>query len=271
MALSLLVVATVYPFYYAVVASFSNGHRLMQEGGLLLYPLDPTLAAFRKVLQNPMILRGYLNTSFLLFVGVPFQVLITSLGAYFLSRKKVLFKRPIMMLIVGGGLVPFYLLVMNLRLLDSLWSLILPFSINTYYMIIMRTAFAGVPDSIEESAKMEGAGHYTVLFRLIIPLSKATVAVMVLFYGVASWNAWFWASKFIQTRERFPLQLILREILILNSFADGALSNLESDEEAISESIKYATIIVTTIPILLIYPFIQKHFIKGVMIGAIKG
>lgn len=274
--LSFLMFITLYPFYYVLVASFSNGHLLLHESGLLWRPLGPTVAAFIKVFENPMILKGYRNTMFLLFVGVPFQILMSSIGAYFLSRNKVMLKKPIMLLIVftmffEGGLVPFYLLVISVGLHDTLWALVLPFAINTYYMIIMRTAFLGIPDSLEECAVLEGAGHYTILFRIVIPLSKATIAVMLLFYGVATWNAWFWASKFIHTRELYPLQVILREILILNTVSDVFLSESDIDQEAISESIKYATIVVTTVPILVIYPFIQRYFIGGVMIGALKG
>lgn len=274
--MSLLVVLTIYPLLYVLFSSLSNGYALMRHSGLLLYPLEFSTAAYQTVFSNPMILRGYGNTIYLLVFGVSFQLLMTAIGAYFLSRKNVMFKKPIMMLIVftmffNGGLIPFYLTVQGFGLIDSRWSLILPFAINTYNMIIMRTSFANLPTSLDESARIDGAGHFTILFRIVIPLSKAVIAVIFLYYAVGVWNGWFWASKFIKTRELFPLQVILREILILNDLDEMTAGAAQQDREAVGESIRFATIVVATLPILCIYPFLQKYFVKGVMIGALKG
>ena len=173
---------------------------------------------------------------------------------------------------IGGGLVPTYLVVTKmLHLNNNLWALILPNAISVYNMIIMRTSFMGIPDSLEESAKLDGAGVWTILFRIILPLSKAVIAVMILYYGVGYWNSWFDASIYLKDRELYPLQLVLREILIANStesMMDG-VSNM--DQEMVGETIKYSVIVLTTLPILAVYPFLQKYFVKGVMIGAVKG
>lgn len=272
----LLVALTIYPLLYVLFSSFSNGYALMRHRGILLYPLEFNIQAYTTVFNNPMIWRGYGNTLYLLVFGVSFQLLMTSIGAYFLSRKNVMFKKPIMMLIVftmffNGGLIPFYLTVKGFGLIDKRWSLILPFAVNTYNMIIMRTSFNNLPKSLEESARIDGAGHFTILFKIILPLSKAVMAVIFLYYAVGVWNGWFWASKFIKTRELFPLQVILREILILNDMEDMTIGAAQEDREAIGESIRFATIIVATLPILTVYPFLQKYFVKGVMIGALKG
>lgn len=171
----------------------------------------------------------------------------------------------------SGGMIPFYLTVKNLKITDTLWSLISPFLVSTYNLIIMKTSFQALPMSLEESAKLDGANDFTVLFKIILPLSKPVIAVMVLYYGVGIWNGWFWASVFIRTRELLPLQVILREILLSNDTAGMTAGTSVGDVEGVSETIKYATIMVATLPILCVYPFLQKYFTKGVLIGAIKG
>lgn len=274
--LSLLSLLTLYPMLYVLFASISDGNEFAKHKGLLLYPIGFSLDAIKAVLGNPNILNGYRNTIFLLLVGVTFQVLITALGAYFFSRKDVLLKNIFMFMIVftmffQGGMIPFYLLVKGLHLRNSLIGLILPFTVNAYNLIIMRTSFAAIPVSLEESAKLDGASHWTILFRIIMPLSKPVIAVMFLYYGIGVWNGWFWASLFISDRSLYPLQLVLREILIINTQMTAAQGGALTDSEGIGETIRYATIIVATVPILFVYPFLQKYFAKGVMIGAVKG
>lgn len=273
--LSLIIILCLYPVWYVAAASFSNSNLLTQHTGLLLKPVGWSIDAYKKVFKNPMIGRGYLNTLFILVVGVFLDLVMTSLGAYFLSRKRVMFKRPIMMLVVftmffSGGMIPFYLNLKDLRLTNSLWGLIMPFMISTYNLIILRTSFESIPESLIEAAQIDGAGHITVLTRIVIPLSKAILAVMVLYYGVSIWNSWFWASSIIRTREMYPLQVILREILMQNDVASMTTGSSATDTEAIGMTIKYATIIVATVPILCVYPFLQKHFTKGTMVGAVK-
>ncbi|MFC4104106.1 carbohydrate ABC transporter permease [Paenibacillus xanthanilyticus] len=274
--LTLLVVATLYPLLYVLFASFSDAGQLVVNKGILWKPLGFSLEAYKSVLANPGIANGYRNTLFIVVAGVLVNLLMTSLGAYVLSRKNVMWNNVFMFFIVftmffGGGLIPLYLVVKGVGLLDSLWSTIIPFAVSTFNLIIMRTAFMGIPDSLEESAKIDGANHFTILFRIIIPLSMPVIAVMILYYAVDKWNGWFYASIFIKSRELFPLQLVLREILIANSTDSMAAGASASDRFQIGETIKYATIMVATVPILCIYPFVQRFFVKGVMVGSLKG
>jgi putative aldouronate transport system permease protein len=258
--------------FYVLVASFSDNFALMRHTGLLFAPKGFSVAAYQRVFGNPMVLLGYRNTLIILVAGVALAILMTSLGAYFLSRKNVFFKKPIMLAVVftmffQGGMIPAYLNFRDLGLINNLWGLILPGMISVYNMIIMRTSFQQIPESLTEAAYIDGAGHIQILFRIVLPLSQAIIAVMILYYGIGIWNAWFWASVLLTKRELLPLQVVLREILLQNSNLDVTLG---TDAEGISETIKYALIIVATVPVLCIYPFLQKYFAKGVMLGSIK-
>lgn len=270
-----LMFITGYPLLYVLFASLSDSNLLMAHKGLLLYPLGFNWEAYRVTLDNPVILSGYKNTFIILVLGLTINLLMTMLGAYFLSRKNIMFKNLVMKVImvtmfIGGGMVPSYLLIKSLGLLDTLWALVLPGAISTYNMIIMRTAFQGVPESLEESAKLDGASHIVILFRIVLPLTIPTMAVMLLYYGVGHWNSWFGAMLYLQRRtDLHPLQLILRSILIENQ--TGATASGNGDVQAVAETIKYAVTIVSTVPILCLYPFLQKYFVKGLTIGAIKG
>jgi putative aldouronate transport system permease protein len=273
--LCLLSIVTLYPFLYVLFASISTPADFVQHRGILLWPKGFSLDSYRMVFENPNIIRSYLNTIFYVAVGTTLNILMTALGAYGLSRKNVMWKGTIMMLIVmtmffDGGLIPKYLLMKNIGLLDTYWALIIPSAMTTWNLIIMRTAFQGVPDALEESARIDGASDWTILFRIIIPLSLPVIAVMVLFYGVWHWNKWFDALIYLRDRDLFPLQLILREILIQNDTSSMMTSVGGGDRMPVGETIKYATIMVATLPILFLYPFLQKYFVKGVMIGAIK-
>ena len=272
--LAALVLLCLYPMWYCLMASISNPGAMMRHMGPLLLPKGFSLASYGKVFANPNIISGYKNTIFILVVGVILCLLMTSLGAYVLSRKDFLFRKPLMMIIMftmffTGGLIPTYLNLKELHLTNSLWGLIIPFLVNTFNLIILRTSFESIPDSLIEAAQIDGASHWKILISIVLPLSKATLAVMVLYYGVEKWNGWFWASALIRNRELLPLQVILREILLSStqSMQTGAGAG---DTEAIGATIRYATTIVATVPILCVYPFVQKHFTKGVMVGAVK-
>ena len=272
-----MILVTLYPLYHVLMSSLSNSNLLLSHTGLLFQPLDFSWGAYKMVFQNPNITSGYQNTLFIVVFGTLLNILLTSMGAYVLSRKHIFWTRSVMLMIVftmffSGGLIPMYLLVNNwLDLGDHLLALILPTAISPWNLIIMRTSFAAIPEGLIESAKLDGAQDFTILFRIVIPLSMPVIAVMILFYGVQHWNSWFPAMIYLRDRSLFPLQLILREILIQNS-TDSLLSNASgADVEAVGESIKYATIMVATIPILFVYPFLQKYFVKGVMIGSLKG
>jgi putative aldouronate transport system permease protein len=271
-----MVAVTIYPMLHVLNASLSNPYRLMAHHGVLLKPAGLTLDSYAAVLRNPNIGSGYRNTLFVVVVGVAINIFMTSLGAYVLSRKRLMLKGILMFVTVftmffSGGLIPLYFTVQGFGIDDSLWALILPTSISTYNLIILRTAFLAIPDSMEESAKMDGASHFTILFRIMVPLAMHTIAVLILFYGVYHWNAWFHAMIFLRDRGLYPLQLILREILIQNDTNSMMRDTAASEHEMISETIKYAVIVVATVPILALYPFLQRYFVKGVMIGALKG
>lgn len=271
-----MIVITLYPMLYVLFASFSSPRKLMMHYGPLWHPLDFNLASYKAVFKNPNIWNGYRNTTFIVVVGVAINMALTMLGGYLLSRKNWMFQKIMSMAIVftmyfSGGLIPFYLTVRDLRLDNTLWALIIPTAISTYNMIIMRTAFAAIPDSLEESAKLDGANHFIILTKIMIPLVVPTIAVLILYYGVSHWNSWFNAMIFLRDRSKYPLQLILREILIQNSLNEMTLGAGMDDKEMIAETIKYAVIVVSTVPILCLYPFLQKYFVKGVMIGAVKG
>lgn len=275
MLMVLLMIATLYPFYYVAVASISDSNQLIQHSGLLLRPLGFNWAAFKAVLINPNIGTGYLNTVIVLVSGTVVNLFFTTLGAYSLSRRFAL-RKFIMVAIVftmyfSGGLIPTYLLINNaLHMGNSYLALTIPVAISTWNLIIMRTSMEALPESLIESARIDGAGEFRILAQIVLPLSMPVIAVMILYYGVAHWNAWFNAMLFMRDRSMFPLQLILREILVMNS-TDSMMTEVSvADSQAIGLSIKYATIMVATVPILLVYPFLQKYFVKGVMVGAVK-
>ncbi len=267
---------TLYPFLFVIFSSFSNADKLMIYQGFLYKPVGFSVAAYKAVLQNASIYMGYKNTLIIVFVGTFINIVMTSIGAYVLSRKDFMWVKFMNIMVVismffNGGLIPTYLVVKGLGLYNSLFALMIPVAINTWNLLIMRTAFANIPDSLIESARIDGATEITVLIKIVLPLSLATIAVMVLYYGVAHWNSWFGAAIYLSDKDKYPLQLLLREILI-QMRADSMLSGVSaSDKESVSETIIYATIIVSTLPILCVYPFIQKYFAKGVMIGAVKG
>jgi putative aldouronate transport system permease protein len=271
-----LVFVTAYPMLYVVFASLSDPSQLIANRGALFRPLGFSLDAYRLVLQNPMIAIGYRNTLFYVVVGTALNLVLTCLGAYALSRRNVMLKTPIMILIVftlffSGGLIPTFLLVgQTLQMQDTVWALIVPTAVNTWNLIILKTAFEAVPVSLEEAARIDGANDFTILFRVVLPLSLPALAVVVLFYAVGHWNAYFNALVYIRSRDLYPLQLVLREILITSNVESMTTGVSSGDAFQVGQTIKYATIVVATLPILVIYPFLQKYFVKGALIGAIK-
>jgi putative aldouronate transport system permease protein len=270
-----LMAVTLYPFLYVLFASFSNPADLIQHQGLLLMPTGFSLESYKLVFQNPMISIGYINTLIYVAVGTILNLTLTSFAAYALSRKGVRFVGPIMFGIVftmffSGGLIPTYLNMKNLGLLDTRWAMILPSAISTWNLLVMRTSFAGIPAALEESARIDGANDFRILFQIFIPVSLPIMAVMTLFYGVGHWNAYMDALIYLRDKDLYPLQLVLQGILITNS-TDSMMSTVaDVDKGLIQETIKYATIIVATVPILMLYPFLQRYFVKGVMLGSIK-
>ncbi len=274
--LSALGIACVYPMYHVIMASFSDGYSLLGHSGALLLPLDFNLDGYAKLFEYPILLQSYGNTLFICVVQLVLNVILTSFAAYALTRKELRIRKAIMLFIVftmyfNGGMVPTYMLIRDLGLLNSLWSIILPGALTTYNLIVLRTAFAAVPESLYESARLDGARHFQILFKIFLPLTKASLAVVVLYYLVAAWSSWFTASLYLDNREKYPLQLLLREILIENDAGEMSAGVSDTEKQAVSETLKYSAIVISTIPILCVYPFLQKYFAKGVMIGAVKG
>ncbi len=271
--MGLMALVCLYPMWHVVMASFSDPIELMRHTGVILKPLGHSLEGYKVVIQNPNIPRSYLNTIFYVLLGTSINMFLTTLGAYALSRKGFMFKKTMTLLIVftmyfNAGLVPNFLLVKGLGMYNTVWAMVLPGAVSTWNLIVMKTAFQSVPVSLEESARLDGANDFTILFRIFLPLSKATVAVMILFYAVAHWSSWFNAMIYLRERTKFPLQLIMREILISNSTSGNSMA--DTDVMFLQEVVKYATIVVSTVPILFIYPFAQKYFMSGVMMGSVK-
>jgi len=262
---------TLYPLLYVVMASFSSSNLLRGHSGPLWWPLGGTLEAYRAIIEYPKIWMGFKNTVFVVAAGLCVSLFLTTLGAYIMSRKNFWFGKVFTFLVLftmyfGGGMIPTYLNIKSLGLYDSLWSVILIGGLSAYNMIIMRTNFQSIPTSLEESAYLDGANDITILVKIILPLSSNVIAVMVLYYGVTYWNSWFYPAIFLQDAAKVPLQLVLRDLLIENQ-----THALMDDREQIDMTIKYSTIVVATLPLLCVYPFLQKYFVKGVMIGSVKG
>lgn len=274
--LLLLCVVTLYPIWYVLCASFTSNTYLISHPGMILWPHEFTLGAYKLALTHPLLISGYKNILIVLFVSLPLNILLTLFTGYFMAAKKVMFKPAIQFLILftmffSGGMIPSYLNIRSLGLYNSLFALILPGAVSVYNSIICKTAIEGMPDSLMESAYIDGANDLVILFRIVAPLIKPTLAVLLLYYGVGHWNSWFNASIYLQDNSKLPIQNIMRAILIANSNVLNSAAAENDQVNQFAESIKYSIIILTTVPVLCIYPFVQKYFVKGVMIGAVKG
>jgi putative aldouronate transport system permease protein len=259
------------------MASFSDAYQLVSHSGPILAPLKFNLKGYAAVFKNLNILIGYANTIFYVVVGTSLNIGMTIFAAYVISRRDLKIKKfitlmTVVTMYVNAGMIPNFLLVRYLGLYDTRMALILPGLIVTWNLIVMRTAFSQIPRSLEESAMIDGANDFIILFRILLPVAKATIAVMILFYAVEHWNSWFSAIIYLRDRNKFPLQLFLREILLANTtmgYTD-AVTAAESSQFLLEEVIKYSSVMVSTVPILMIYPLLQKHFITGVMLGSLK-
>lgn len=265
-----------YPLLFVVSASLSDPAKVL-GGEVWLWPKDVTLEAYANVLHNDKIWTGYANSILYTTVGTLINLVMTLLAAYPLSRPDLPLRKGLMLLVTltmffSGGLIPTYLLVKDLGMVDTMWALIVPGAISTYNLIVMRTYFqSSIPWELQEAAHIDGSSNLRLLVSIILPLSKPILAVMVLFYAVGHWNSFFNALIYIRREELYPLQLVLREILLISqSDAVDSSVGLE-DKILLAESIKYVVIIVSSLPVLIMYPFVQRHFVKGVMIGSIKG
>lgn len=275
----LLFLLFAYPLYFILIASVSDPN-LVNAGKVIFLPQGLNIDAYRHILTNVHILTGYKNSVVYTVVWTVIAVSLTVPAGYALSRKDLPLRKYSMLFFVfvmyfQGGLVPTYLVVKELKLIDSMWSVILPTCVSVYNLIVCKTFFEGsMPDELLEAARIDGAGNLTFFFRIALPLSKALIAIMVLFYGIQQWNSYFDAMIYISSNDKFPLQVVLKDIMIqaqLNS--SGAFGDAESvaEMQRIAELVKYSSVIVASLPMLVLYPFVQKHFVSGIMIGSVKG
>lgn len=275
----LICIACIAPIWHVTMASISDPRQLMASTGLLLKPMGKTtMKGYKLVLSNSNILMGYVNTVIYVVSTTIIGTVLTVVAGYVISRKNMKLKTPITLFILftmmfGGGLIPSYMVNKTLGLINSRLAVIIPGVINAFYIVMMKSAFEHLPTSYEESAKIDGAGQVTILTRILAPMVKATIAVIVMFTAIMQWNSWYQASIYLTARrDLWPLQLILREVLVQNE-----VSKVLSETEALREAdytanlVKYCTVMVGTLPILCIYPFVQKYFVKGVTLGGVKG
>ena len=275
--LILMLLAILYPLYFIVIASISDTDAIF-NGEVFLYPIGFNLKGYAALFENRMIWTGYLNTIWYTLLGTAINLAVTIPAGWAISRKELPWRKFIttyfiVTMFFGGGLIPFYLLVSDLGLLDNPLSVILPYGVSVWNMFMVNAFYSSsVPDEILEAAEVDGSGTIRTFFSIVIPLSKPIIAVMVLFYAVAHWNNYFSALIFLSEQKYFPLQLVLREILIMTESAGGSAGDAGTilEQAKLANSIKYSSIIVSTLPILVLYPFVSKFFEKGVMIGALK-
>ena len=271
---ALVAIVALYPFIFIFSASVSNSAAL-GRGEIWLFPKGFNTDAYEIVLEEKAVWSSYGNTIWYVVVGTTMNMVLTTFTAYPLSRKNFSGRNKVMMFIAftmffTGGLVPSYLLVKKLGLIDTRWAIVIPAGISTWNLIIMRTFFESIPQSLHEAATIDGCSELRIMTRIFLPLSLPVLSVMVLFYAVAHWNSYFSALVYLNDQKLYPLQMHLRKILIQYN-QNEMLQELTQGRDVVGQSVRYATIIVSTVPILLIYPFLQKYFVKGVMVGAIKG
>lgn len=276
--LTFILLVILYPLIYIVSASFSDA-RAVTSGRVWLWPVDFTLDGYNTIFKHPLLMRSFFNSVFYTVAGTLISVFLTILAAYPLSRKDLFGRGPIMFLffftlLFNGGLIPTYLIVKDLGLLNTRWALLLPTALSVYNMIITRTFFqTAIPDDLIEAARLDGANDFRFLKDVVLPLSGPIIAVNALLYAVAQWNQYFSALIYLTDQNLWPFQLVLREILIQNNVDAQMMTDIQemARRNNLRELLKYSLIVVSTVPILLVFPFVQKHFVKGALIGSLKG
>jgi len=269
-----LAIVTIYPFIYVLSVSLSDPAQVA-AGRVGIIPRGITLETYERVLDNPHFLRGYLNTIFYVVSGTSLSLLLTLFTAYPLSRQRLTGKTFFTVFITfpmmfGGGMIPTYLVVKSLGMINTIWAVIIPGVIGPWTIIISRTFLKSIPDSLEQYAALEGANDLQILFKIFMPLSKPLIAVLILFHAVGVWNSFFGPFIYLNEKSKWPLQLFLRQIVIAGEFKEN-MTYVDDKAMPVALAIKMTTISVTIIPIICVYPFLQKYFVKGVMIGALKG
>lgn len=277
--LILLTVSVLYPLIYIVSCSFSSGDALM-AGRVKLLPVEFTLLSYKTVFEYESIWTGYLNSIIYTVVGTVISIVLTIFAAYPLSRDdfrggNILMKLFLFTMLFSGGLVPTYLLVRNLGLIDTMWAVVLPTAVNAYNMIVARTFFKQtIPKDLQEAAELDGCSDFKFFTKIVVPLSTPIIAVLCLWVAIGLWNGYFNPLIYINSEDKYPLQLILRRILLMAQvdFGNSAVDpRVVMENQYLSQMLRYGTIIISSLPLMLIYPFVQKYFVKGVMIGAVKG
>ena len=280
--LSLVFLVVAYPLYFVIISSVSDPIAV-SNGEVTFYPIGFTLDGYREVFKTNTVVRGFLNSLLYTVCGVSVNLLVTLPTGYALSRKDFALKKFVtffymLTMFIGGGMMPTYLIVKQTGLLNSMWALIIPGAMGVYNMIVAKTFFStNIPLELMEAAKLDGCGNTRFFFHIVLPLSGAITAILVLYYGQGHWNSYFSALLYINDREKWPLQLELRNILLLNTntmtkeFITEEMRKEQARREALANMMKYSLIIISSIPMLIVYPFVQKHFVKGVMIGSVKG
>jgi putative aldouronate transport system permease protein len=272
--MALICAITLYPFLFILAASLSSPIFIAQ-GKVGIIPIGFNTTAYRMVFEYPMIGRAYLNTIYYTTFGTALNIILTLFAAYPLSRKTFLGRKffnlmVFIPIIFTSGIIPSFLVVNGLGLRNTVWAMVLPGAIMSFNVILMRSFLEQIPSALEEAARIDGATHSVILFKVILPLSLPSIATIGLFYAVGHWNSFFGALLYLRDPEMHPIQIVLRNIVIMNQ-TETVMQSVESDRAQVGEAIKYATIMVATLPILAAYPFIQKYFVKGVMLGSIKG
>lgn len=274
-----VIICTIFPLYYCAIVSISSG-AAVTRGEVVFAPIGFNITAYKVVFSNSQFLRSYGNTILYTFLGTAINIALTILCAYPLSRpnlkgRKVLNYLFMLTMFVNGGMIPMYLQVKSLGMLDTIWSIVLPGAISTYNMIIMRSFFSSIPEEMHEAAEIDGADHFQVLFQVVIPLSQTILATLILFYAVGHWNSYLSALLYLSDPKKMPLQMVIRKMVIDSDIANMTTANASSssgtDTLLTENKLKYAIVIVSVLPMILIYPFLQKYFVKGVMIGGVKG
>ncbi|WP_152397557.1 carbohydrate ABC transporter permease [Paenibacillus cellulositrophicus] len=276
--LSLILIIVAVPLIYILSSSVSSPQAVV-SGKVWLFPVDFTLDGYKAVFQNPQIGVGYINSLIYTVVGTAINVTLTIMFGYPLSKRTLYGRHFFMVVLVitmmfDGGLIPYYLVVKNLHLLDTRWAMILPGAMGVIQVIVARTFFqTTIPDELSEAAELDGCSDIRFILSIVLPLSKPIIAVMTLMYAVGHWNAYFDALIFLRSPDLFPLQIILRNVLILNTVDPSMMANVDQvqAQQGLKDLLKYSLIVVASAPVLIIYPFVQKHFVKGVMIGSLKG
>lgn len=273
--LLILAFVTLYPFVHMAAVSLSKNVYVLQ-GEVSWFPKGFNLSMYELVLNDPRIKRAYWNTFVYVTLGTAISLVVTSLGAYSLAKKNMLFNRGFTLMIIftmffSGGMIPTFLMVKELGVMDTVWGIVLPGAVSTWNLIIMRTFFVGIPVELEESGKIDGLTDFGVFLRIVAPTSQAVFATIGLFYAVGLWNNFLLPLLYLRNPDLFPLQVVLRNIVLAGQMNQADAAAIGADHLIVEESLKYATIMVSTLPILLVYPFLQKYFVKGVMIGAVKG